>query len=63
MSSNRREGHEISLLALHFNQNCMIYINQFDYQNIISEATLARQKYITRLCCADTFGMGTYKPV
>lgn len=28
MSSNRREGHEISLLALHFNQNCMVYINR-----------------------------------
>lgn len=28
MSSNRREGHEISLLALHFNKNCMVYFNR-----------------------------------
>jgi hypothetical protein len=27
MASNRREDHEISMLALHLLQNCMVYIN------------------------------------
>ena len=27
MASNRREDHEISMLALHLIQNCMVYVN------------------------------------
>ena len=27
MGSNRREDHEISMLALHLIQNCMVYVN------------------------------------
>jgi TnpA family transposase len=27
MTSNRREDHEISMLALHLLQNCMVYVN------------------------------------
>jgi hypothetical protein len=27
MGSNRREDHEISMLAMHLIQNCMVYVN------------------------------------
>ena len=37
MSSNRREDHEISMLALHLIQNCMVYINTLMIQNILSK--------------------------
>jgi TnpA family transposase len=37
MSSNRRENHEISMLALHLIQNCMVYINTLMIQNILSK--------------------------
>ncbi|WP_431064780.1 Tn3 family transposase [Methylotuvimicrobium sp.] len=37
MSSNRREDHEISMLALHLIQNCMIYINTLMIQQVLSQ--------------------------
>ncbi len=36
LSSNRREDHEISVLALHLIQNCMIYINTLMIQQVLS---------------------------
>lgn len=37
MSSNRREDHEISMLALHLIQNCMIYINTLMIQKLLAQ--------------------------
>jgi len=37
LSSNRREDHEISMLALHLIQNCMIYINTLMIQKVLSQ--------------------------
>jgi len=35
MVSNRREDHEISMLALHLLQNCMVYINTLVLQQVL----------------------------
>lgn len=48
MMSNRREDHEISMLALHLIQNCMVYINTLMIQSV-----LARQHWQGRLTPRD----------
>lgn len=37
MVSNRREDHEISMLALHLLQNCMVYINTLMLQTVLAQ--------------------------
>lgn len=37
MASNRHEDHEISMLALHLIQNCMVYINTLMIQKVLSQ--------------------------
>jgi TnpA family transposase len=37
MVSNRREDHEISMLALHLIQNCMVYINTLMIQKVLAQ--------------------------
>jgi len=37
LSSNHREDHEISMLALHLIQNCMIYINTLMIQKVLAQ--------------------------
>ena len=37
MVSNRREDHEISMLALHLLQNCMVYINTLMLQQVLAQ--------------------------
>jgi TnpA family transposase/Asp-tRNA(Asn)/Glu-tRNA(Gln) amidotransferase A subunit family amidase len=37
MVSNRREDHEISMLALHLLQNCMVYINTLMLQQLLAQ--------------------------
>ena len=37
MASNRREEQEISMLALHLIQNCMVYINTLMIQRVLTE--------------------------
>jgi len=37
MVSNRREDHEISMLALHLIQNCMVYINTLMIQKLLAQ--------------------------
>lgn len=37
MASNRREDHEVSMLALHLLQNCMVYINTLMIQNVLAQ--------------------------
>jgi hypothetical protein len=34
--SNRREDHEVSMLALHLLQNCMIYVNALMLQQVLA---------------------------
>jgi TnpA family transposase len=38
MVSNRREDHEISMLALHLLQNCMVYINTLMLQQVLARS-------------------------
>ncbi len=38
MVSNRREDHEISMLALHLLQNCMVYINTLMLQHVLAQS-------------------------
>ncbi|MFH1602293.1 MAG: Tn3 family transposase [Pseudomonadota bacterium] len=38
MASNRREDHEISMLALHLIQNCMVYINTLMIQRVLEQS-------------------------
>ena len=35
LASNRREDHEVSMLALHLLQNCMVYINTLMLQQVL----------------------------
>lgn len=37
MASNRREDHEISMVALHLIQNCMVYINTLMIQKVLAQ--------------------------
>ncbi|MDA8250394.1 MAG: Tn3 family transposase [Rhodospirillales bacterium] len=37
MTSNRREDHEISMLALHLLQNCLVYINTLMLQQVLAK--------------------------
>ena len=48
MVSNRREDHEISMLALHLIQNCMVYIN-----TLMIQAMLAQPHWQGRLTPRD----------
>jgi TnpA family transposase len=35
LASNRREDHEVSMVALHLLQNCMIYVNTHMLQKVL----------------------------
>ena len=37
LASNRREDHEISMLALHLIQNCMVYVNTLMIQRVLAQ--------------------------
>jgi hypothetical protein len=37
LASNHREDHEISMLALHLLQNCMVYVNLLMLQQILGQ--------------------------
>jgi len=37
MASNRHEDHEISMLALHLIQNCMVYVNTLMIQRVLAQ--------------------------
>jgi TnpA family transposase len=52
MVSNRREDHEISMLALHLLQNCMVYINTLMLQRV-----LMRPQWSERLTARDIRAM------
>ncbi len=47
-TSNRREDHEISMLALHLLQSCMVYIN-----TLMLQQTLAQPHWVGRLGVRD----------
>jgi TnpA family transposase len=47
-ASNRREDHEISMLALHLLQNCMVYIN-----TLMLQQTLAQPQWAGKLDARD----------
>jgi TnpA family transposase len=60
MVSNRREDHEISMLALHLIQNCMVYINTLMIQKVLAQP---HWQDTPRLCCADSANMGAREPI
>jgi TnpA family transposase len=37
MASNHREDHEVSMLALHLIQNCMVYVNTLMIQKVLAQ--------------------------
>lgn len=37
MVSNRRENHEIGMLALHLTQNCMVYVDTLMIQKVLAQ--------------------------
>ena len=37
MTSNPREDHEISMLALHLLQNCMVYVNTLMLKQVVAQ--------------------------
>ena len=37
LASNRREDHEVSMLALHLLQNCMVYVNTLMLQQVLAQ--------------------------
>jgi TnpA family transposase len=62
MVSNRPEDHEISMLALHLIQNCMVYQHADDSEGP-GAAALAWTADTTRLRRADPADMGAREPV
>ena len=52
LGSNRREDHELSMLALHLLQNCMVYINTLMLQQV-----LARPHWADRLTARDLLAL------
>jgi TnpA family transposase len=47
LASNRREDHEVSMLALHLLQNCMIYVNTLMLQQVLAQPAW-KQKFEPR---------------
>jgi TnpA family transposase len=37
IASNHREDHEVSMLALHLIQNCMVYVNTLMIQKVLAQ--------------------------
>ena len=37
MTSNRREDHEVNMLAPHLLQNCMVYVNTLMVQQVLAQ--------------------------
>ena len=52
LASNRREDHEVSMLALHLVQNCLVYVNTLMLQQV-----LARPEWRGRLTAIDRRGL------
>jgi TnpA family transposase len=52
LASNRREDHEVSMLALHLVQNCLVYVNTLMLQQV-----LARPEWAGRLTAVDRRGL------
>ena len=50
MASNRREDHEISMLALHLLQNCMVYINTLMQQQVLAQPQWSGKLTARDLC-------------
>jgi TnpA family transposase len=43
LANNRREDHELSMLALHLLQNCMIYVNTLMLQQVLAQPDWSRK--------------------
>jgi TnpA family transposase len=46
--SNRRDNHEVAMLALHLLQNCMVYVNTLMIQRVLD-----RPQWVNRLTMPD----------
>lgn len=49
MASNRREDHEVSMLALHLIQNCMVYVNTLMIQKVLAQPHWKLDAYRTSM--------------
>ena len=49
LASNRREDHEVSMLALHLLQNCMVYVNTLMLQQVLAQPHWAERLTATDL--------------
>jgi len=63
MASNRREDHEVSMLALHLIQNCMVYVNTLMIQKVLAQPNWQGKFTPPRLCRLDAADLGTRQPV
>lgn len=63
MANNRREDHEISMLALHLIQNSMVHVNTLMIRQSARSAALARKTDTARLRCPDAVDLGARQPV
>ena len=63
MASNRREDHEISMLALHLLQNCMVYVNTLMLQQVLAQPHWQGRLDARDLCRVDAADLGAREPV
>ena len=63
MVSNRREDHEISMLALHLLQNCMVYINTLMLQQVLAQPHWSGKLTARDLRRPDAADLGACEPL
>ena len=63
MVSNRREDHEISMLALHLLQNCMVYINTLMLQQVLGAAAMVGKAHAQGFARPDPTDLGACEPL
>ena len=63
MASNRREDHEISMLALHLLQNCMVYVNTLMLQQVLAQSQWSGKAHSQGSARPDATDLGACEPV
>src|SRR5208282_563938 len=59
----RQEDHEISMLALHLIQNCMVYVNTLMIHKVLAQAHWQGKLTPPRLRRADPADLGAREPL
>ena len=63
LASNRREDHEVSMLALHLLQNCMVYVNTLMIQQVLAQPHWTAEARAPRPERADAADLGAREPL